>query len=158
VSHSLISKLNLYGRHIRVDCGLNYSLVQRPFPSDKKISNALCYDADCIYRPNLLTRFSKHYPDVVHMLDNDMAAFIIPAVHIHNHKEWCWYNYGGAYTPCIGHFFGETAEMIWPYMNRFAGQTRQMTNGHRQDTIIQNLTAWNWCKVQRLREWSVGTL
>jgi hypothetical protein len=114
------------------------------------ISNALSYDADCIYRPNLFTRLSNNHPDVVHMLDNHLSAFIIPAVHIRNHKEACWYTYGGAYTPCIGHFFGETAEMIWPFMNQFAGQIRQMTNGHRQDTIIRNLGAWNWCKVQRI--------
>ena len=137
-------------RHIRVDCGTAAALRQRLFPPNKMISNALSYDADCIYRPHLLTRLSNNHPDVVHMLDNELSAFIIPAVHIRNHKEACWYMYGGAYTPCIGHFFGETAEMIWPFMNRFVGQIRQMTNGHRQDTIIRNLGAWNWCKVQRI--------
>ena len=90
------------------------------------------------------------------MLDNDLSMFIIPAVHIRNYKEACWYTYGGAYTPCIGHFYGETAEMIWPFMNQFAGQTQQMTNGHRQDTIIRNLEAWNWCKVQRMHKYVVA--
>jgi hypothetical protein len=118
------------------------------FPPSKMVSNAIAYDTDCIYHLNLITQFTNNHPDVLNMLDNDLSTLIIPAVHIRNHKEACWYTYGGVYTPCIGHFYGEMAEMIWPFMNQFAGQTWQMTNGHRQDTIIRNLGAWNWCKVQ----------
>ena len=52
--------------------------------------------------------------------------------------------------PSVGHFFGETAEYIWPFLNRIGGQTRQMTSGYRHDTMIRKLSDWNWRKVQRI--------
>ncbi|KIM35704.1 hypothetical protein M413DRAFT_51930, partial [Hebeloma cylindrosporum] len=40
------------------------------------------------------------------------------------------------------HFPDET----WVKLNQLGGQTRQMNNGHRQDTIIDHHSYWNWSK------------
>ncbi|KAF9547927.1 hypothetical protein CPC08DRAFT_729608 [Agrocybe pediades] len=50
------------------------------------------------------------------------------------------------YKESAGHFQGETAEQPWIELNQLAPQTRQMNNGHRQDTIIDHHSFWNWLK------------
>jgi hypothetical protein len=120
----------------------------RAFPVDEPPSLALSYDAMCIWFVNMFLRWTQNYPELLFMLLAVIA--IVPAVHVRGHQEYCWYVYGGAYKDCVGHFFGETAEYVWPYLNRLAGQTRQMTLGHRQDTMIRYIGEWNWRKVQRM--------
>jgi hypothetical protein len=97
----------------------------------------------------MFPRFIEHYPELLHRL-LDITP-IVPAVHVRGHRDFCQYVYAPAYVPCIGHFFGETAEFVWPYLNSIAGQTRQMTNGRRQDTIIRHENEWNGRKNQRGR-------
>jgi len=48
------------------------------------------------------------------------------------------------------HFFGETAEHVWPELNQLGAQTRQMNNGHCQDTIIDHHSHWNWTKTSNI--------
>jgi hypothetical protein len=108
----------------------------------------LSYDVMCILKPNLVRSFGINHPDTVHRLLN--TKLLIPVVHVCDHKELCKYVYAYAYTLGVGRFFGETAEYFWPCLNQFRGQTRQMTNGHRQDTIIHVCSDWNWQKIQRL--------
>ena len=101
----------------------------------------------CIWFVNMFPRFIEHHPELLHRLLD--VTPIVPSVHICGHRNFCHYVYAPAYVPCIGHFFGETAEFVWPYLNSVAGQTRQMTNGRRQDTIIRYENEWNERKNQR---------
>jgi hypothetical protein len=98
------------------------------FPVDELPSLALSYNAMCIWFINIFLRWTQHYPGLLLLLLAVIA--IVPVVHVHRHQEYCWYVYGGAYMDCVGNFFGETAEYVWPYLNQLAGQTRQMTPGH----------------------------
>jgi hypothetical protein len=120
----------------------------RTYPKDKVPTFALSYDAMCIWVVNLYWRFLQNFPELLYLLLS--LIVIIPAVHVRGHQEICWYVYSGAYTQSVGHFFGETAEFVWPYLNRLAGQTRQMSGGYRHDTMIRYAGEWNWRKIQRM--------
>jgi hypothetical protein len=69
----------------------------------------------CIWFVNMLTRFAINHPELLYLLIS--LSVIIPTCHVRNHQEYCWYIFGNAYMPSVGHFFGETAEYIWPFLN-----------------------------------------
>ena len=77
-------------------------------------------------------------------------TWLIPLLHVQNHKDNCTYLFSSAYAEGAGHFHGETAEMPWVELNQLAPQTRQMNNGHRQDTIIDHQSHWNWAKTSNM--------
>jgi hypothetical protein len=135
-------------RHVRVLLALARAFDFRRFSVSETVEILISYDAMCILNPNMKARFSAQHPKLAYLLEN--ARKVIPVCHVRNHKEYCWYVYGSAYMSSVGHFTGETAEYVWPFLNGIGGQTRQMTNGHRQDTIIRNLNDWNWRKTQRM--------
>lgn len=60
------------------------------------------------------------------------------------------YLFSSAYMKNAGHFHGETSEQAWPEINQLGGQTRQMNNGHRQDTLIDHHGDWNFKKTSNL--------
>ncbi|THU83090.1 hypothetical protein K435DRAFT_823037 [Dendrothele bispora CBS 962.96] len=45
-----------------------------------------------------------------------------------------------------------TAEYYWVELNQVGGYTRQMNDGHREDTIIAHHNDWNWRKTVNLGE------
>jgi hypothetical protein len=124
------------------------TLRKRKPDADKIYGFNFSFDALCIWIINALWRWAANHPDLLYMVAHLVP--IIPGCHVRNHKEFCQYVYNHTYTPYIGHFHGETAEYIWPYLNKLGGQTRQMTNAHRQDTMMQKLNAWNWRKIIRM--------
>jgi hypothetical protein len=138
-------------RHIRVDYGLDRGLQMHRFPASvvQQLPGLYVgsYDNWCIWSVNSKRRFATNYPEDQYMVEG--MTGIIPVVHIRNHKEDCWYRYGGAYKHGAARFTGETAELVWPFLNSFAGQTRQMSPGHRQDFINIKVNDWNWHKQQR---------
>ena len=106
------------------------------------------YDISCAYSVHLLDRFEERFPDLREAVSR--IRYLIPLVHVQNHKDNCMYNFSSAYTICACHFHGETAEHVWPESNQIGPQTRQMNNGHRQDTIIDHSNDWNWKKKTHL--------
>ena len=76
----------------------------------------------------------------------------IPADHINRHGAEYQTLWQAVYFGCRAHFHGETAEMIWAFMNPLGSSTRQMTGGARHDTINFVLNAWNTSKVLRQGE------
>jgi hypothetical protein len=130
--------------HHVIDRGLDV----RQFKPGEEPELVLSYDTMCILKPNLVHSFAINHPDTVHRLLN--TKLLIPVGHVCNHKELCKYVYTYAYTLGVGCFFSETVEYFWPCLNHFGGQTHQMMNGHRQDTIICVCGDWNWCKIQCL--------
>ncbi|KAF6743906.1 hypothetical protein DFP72DRAFT_826853 [Ephemerocybe angulata] len=117
--------------------------------NDEEFLNAciqlFSYDISCAYGRNADTRFAKHFPDVAEVVKR--FQYLIPLVHVQNHKDDCMYRYSSAYTEHAGHFHGETAEHAWPYVNQYGPQCRQMNNGHRQDTYIGVYNHWNFKKM-----------
>jgi len=103
------------------------------------------YDISCAYLVNIIDRFKARFPDLVSMVER--FRFLVPLVHVHNHKENCTYRFSSAYIEGAGHFHGETVEHPWAELNQVAPQTRQMSAGHRHDTIIDHHGDWNFKKV-----------
>jgi hypothetical protein len=95
-------------RHAHVHFLLNRGLNVRRFDEGYEPELALSYNAMCILKPNLIKCFALNHPETLHRLLN--AKFLVPAIHVRNHKEMCKYVYTHAYTPGVGRFYGETAE------------------------------------------------
>lgn len=118
----------------------------------ENIDFALTYDIACEYYVKIKTRF-RDSPELVDVADLvDRIRWGIPALHVTGHKADCTYLFGTAYMDCVGHFHGETAEAYWPSANKIGGHARQMNNGHRQDTLVDNANDWNWKKTIKMRE------
>jgi hypothetical protein len=83
------------------------------------------YDIDCAYSVHVLSRIKMKFGSEVAQIV-ERFKFLIPLVHIQNHKDNCMYGFSSSYTPHTGHFHGETAEHAWPYVNEFGAQCRQI--------------------------------
>ncbi|CAA7271018.1 unnamed protein product [Cyclocybe aegerita] len=106
------------------------------------------YDISCAYWVNVVDRFKRNFPDLVNAVHR--IRFLIPLVHVQNHKDNCMYQFLSAYTDGVGHFHGETAEHVWPELNQLGAQTHQMNNGNRQETLSDHHNDWNWKKTANL--------
>lgn len=106
------------------------------------------YDVSCAYWINIINRFRLSFPDLVPAIEK--IRWLIPLVHVRNHKDNCMYNFASSYIINAGHFHGETAEHYWPECNQLGGQIRQMNNGHRQETLIDHHSDWNWKKTMNM--------
>ena len=107
------------------------------------------YDMSCSYSVNMQKRFRDRFPDGATAISK--FTFLIPLVHVNNHKENCVYKYSCSYTANAGHFHGETAEHEWAEMNQVASQTRQMNTGQRHDVFIDHANDWGWEKTKQMR-------
>ncbi|KAJ6545593.1 hypothetical protein B0H19DRAFT_912922, partial [Mycena capillaripes] len=70
----------------------------------------------------------------------------IPADHIVGHGLDCQALWQAVYFACRAHFQGETAEVIWAFLNPLGSSTRQMTGGGRHDIINFVMHVWNLLK------------
>jgi hypothetical protein len=71
----------------------------------------------------------------------------IPADHINGHGEDCQKIWQAVYFGCRSHFHGETAEMIWVFLNTLGSSTWQHTGAAWHDIINFVVDAWNMRKV-----------
>ncbi|KAF9559482.1 hypothetical protein CPC08DRAFT_723823 [Agrocybe pediades] len=124
---------------------LNSDLCDPSKPYTNSLDFILSYDIACAYNINISKRFEERFPDLAPIIKR--FRFLVPLVHIHNHKEDCMYLYSCAYSECAGHLHGETCEFEWPEVNQLAPQTRQMNEGVRQDAYIDLHGDWNMKKV-----------
>jgi hypothetical protein len=114
----------------------------------KLCDHVFSYDNSCGYSVNAVDRFLEHFPKEAEFIQR--TRWLIPLLHVQNHQDNCMYNFSCAYVEGACHFQGETAEMTWVELNQLAPQTRQMNNGHRQDTIIDHHSHWNWMKTSNM--------
>ena len=143
-------------RHANVDYALGHAIANtKPRPVSKLYldfiricKRYLSYDNVCSYCVKAAERFKVNFPDEAEFVES--LCWLIPLLHVQNHKDNCTYLYSSAYVPGSGHFHGETAEMTWVELNQLAPQTRQMNNGHRHDTIIDHHSHWNWMKTSNM--------
>ncbi|KAF9548461.1 hypothetical protein CPC08DRAFT_729506 [Agrocybe pediades] len=124
---------------------LHSDLCNPAKPYASNIDFLFSYDISCAYGVNISKRFEGRFPDLAPVIK--WFQFLVPLVHIHNHKENCMYLYSSSYTECTGHLHGETAETEWPEVNQLVPQARQMNEGARQDIYITLHGDWNLKKV-----------
>ena len=71
----------------------------------------------------------------------------IPADDINGHRLDCQTLWQAVYFACQAHFHGETAEMLWVFLNPLGSSTQQMTGAARHDIINFVMDVWNTWKV-----------
>ncbi|KAJ7872099.1 hypothetical protein B0H13DRAFT_2553903 [Mycena leptocephala] len=111
------------------------------------------YDSWCSFVVNLVNRAVALFPEDTWL--HELLASAegqIPADHINGHGEDCQTIWQSVYFACRAHFHGETAEVIWAFLNALGSSTRQMTGPARHDTINFVVDAWNTLKVLRQAE------
>jgi len=83
----------------------------------KHCDHKFSYDISCGYCINAVQHFKSnpYLQDKATFLRN--LDYLIPLVHVQNHKDNCAYLYSSVYVEHAGHFFGETAEHVWPELN-----------------------------------------
>ncbi|KAF8966729.1 hypothetical protein BDZ97DRAFT_1756333 [Flammula alnicola] len=147
--------LQMGERFANVDYAVAHALRQQTIcgsadESQGTLDLLISYDISCAYSIHATERFSgtPYLRDVAK--DIALARWLIPLVHVQNHKDNCTYLHSSAYTPNACHFHGETAEHFWPTGNQLGGQTRQMNSGHRHDTHIDHFGDWNFKKMVNL--------
>ncbi|KAJ7798247.1 hypothetical protein B0H14DRAFT_3492721 [Mycena olivaceomarginata] len=115
------------------------------------------YDSYCSFVVNQLKRATVLFPkdSWFHEMLEEVEGQI-PADHINGHGPDCQCVWQAVYFACRAHFHGETAEMIWGFLNPLGASTRQMTGGARHDTINFVIDAWNTRKVLRQAELLAG--
>jgi len=108
----------------------------------------LCYDIWCSYGINLLKRVSKHFPASLEIVKNITGSIL--KMHVKNHVELCQLLWAFDYIPHSGSTHGEMIETGWAITNEAAGSTKEMNDGHRHDTLDDNLNYYNWTKFHRI--------
>ncbi|KAJ7186311.1 hypothetical protein GGX14DRAFT_581134 [Mycena pura] len=107
-----------------------------PYPPESQPPKTQSYDSYCSWIANQLTRVADLFPEDKWLLDlYKQMQGQIPANHIAGHGRPCQILYQPAYFPCRAHFHGETAEVIWAWLNGFGASMRQMNGGARHDNI-----------------------
>ncbi|KAJ7229656.1 hypothetical protein B0H12DRAFT_990339, partial [Mycena haematopus] len=108
------------------------------------------YDSFCSYVVNSIKRAIGLFPEEkwLHELLKTVEGQI-PADHIPGHGINCQTIWQAVYFACRAHFHGESAEVLWAFLNPLGSSTRQMTGAARHDTINFVMDAWNTQKVLR---------
>ncbi|KAJ7500590.1 hypothetical protein B0H11DRAFT_1714473 [Mycena galericulata] len=111
---------------------------------------AISYDSWCSTSINNVKRAVTLFPEEtwLHTLLAS-AEGQIPADHINGHGLDCQAIWQAVYFACRAHFHGETAEVIWAFLNGLAPSTRQSNGAARHDIMNYVIDAWNWLKVLR---------
>ncbi|KAJ7027260.1 hypothetical protein C8F04DRAFT_1189696 [Mycena alexandri] len=113
------------------------------------------YDSWCSFVVNMVKRATDQFPEEkwLHTVLDKLEGQI-PAYHINGHGVDCQVVWQAVDFACRAHFHGETAEVLWAFLNGFGSSTRQMTEGARHDTINFIVDAWNCLKIVRQAELS----
>ncbi|KAJ7430067.1 hypothetical protein B0H11DRAFT_998417 [Mycena galericulata] len=111
------------------------------------------YDSWCSFVVYQVKRAITLFPEEewLHTLLAEVEGQI-PADHINGHGADCQSLWQAVYFACRAHFHGETAEMIWAFLNALGSSTRQMTGPARHDIMNFVIDAWNTWKVLRQAE------
>ncbi|KAJ7588670.1 hypothetical protein C8J56DRAFT_1077886, partial [Mycena floridula] len=142
-----------YGeRFTNSDFALKHAICRRrynrPISWQSGSDEVTSYDCVCQFCVHVCTRFGDKFKDLVEVIN--CMRWCIPALHVQNHKDACMYLFAAAYMKYVGHFHGETAEHYWPEFNQLGPHVKQMNGGHRQDTIIDHHSDWNWKKMMQM--------
>ncbi|KAJ6534287.1 hypothetical protein B0H19DRAFT_964609, partial [Mycena capillaripes] len=108
------------------------------------------YDSYCSFVVNMVKRAVDLFPKETWLhAALEAAEGQIPADHINGHGADYQTIWQAVYFACRAHFHGETAEMIWGFLNALGSSTRQMTGPARHDIMNFVIDAWNIWKMLR---------
>ncbi|KAJ6448174.1 hypothetical protein C8R47DRAFT_1085076 [Mycena vitilis] len=147
-------------------CAENVCLARAPeahqpaaAPSESTTPTVYSYDSWCSFVINLVRRAIALFPEEewLHELLAS-AEGQIPADHcnINGHGPDCQACWQAVYFACRAHYHGETAEVIWTFLNPLGASTRQMTGAARHDILNFVIDAWNRRKIVRQAELSAA--
>ncbi|KAJ6580208.1 hypothetical protein B0H10DRAFT_2235457 [Mycena sp. CBHHK59/15] len=124
-----------------------------PHTPESASPHVCSYDSYCSFMVNRVKRAIDLFPEEIwlHTLLAQMEGQI-PADHINGHGLDCQSFWQAAYFACRAHFHGETAEMLWAFLNPLGSSTRQMTGAAWHDIINFVMDAWNTWKLLRQAE------
>ncbi|KAJ7033251.1 hypothetical protein C8F04DRAFT_957865 [Mycena alexandri] len=124
-----------------------------PHEPESANPTTVSYDSYCSFVVNQVKRSLTLFPDDkwLHVLLASVEGQI-PADHINGHGISCQSIWQAVYFPCRAHFHGETAEVLWAFLNPLGSSTRQMTGASRHDIINFVMHAWNTLKLFRQAE------
>ncbi|KAJ7124679.1 hypothetical protein C8R43DRAFT_1076045 [Mycena crocata] len=111
------------------------------------------YDSYCSFVVHQGKRARALFPEDTWLHDLlDSVAGQIPADHINGHGPDCQTIWQAVYFACRAHFHGETAEMLWGFLNPLGSSTRQSTGAARHDIMNFVVDAWNTWKLFKQAE------
>lgn len=111
------------------------------------ISNVmLIYDIACQYMVKFHSRVGNRLPVG---LTVDSA---IGLMHVHGHKEECFFRYATSFIPGAGIVAGEILESLWAVLNTVSPMTRTSTLAHRAEMLDDHMNDSNWKKLLNMRE------
>ncbi|KAJ7122125.1 hypothetical protein C8R44DRAFT_876440 [Mycena epipterygia] len=124
-----------------------------PHGPTTKTPTVFSYNSWCSFVVNMRNRAITLFPEEtwLHTMLAE-AEGQIPADHINAHGTKCQTIWQAVYFVCRAHFHGETAEVLWAFLNPLGSSTRQMTGAARHDIINFVMDAWNILKVLRQAE------
>ncbi|KAJ7839870.1 hypothetical protein B0H14DRAFT_3458527 [Mycena olivaceomarginata] len=124
-----------------------------PLSAESQVPMVQSYDSYCSFVVNQTKRGVNLFPEETWFHDVLRRMKVqIPADHICGHGIDCQALWQAIYFACRAHFHGETAEVIWAFLNGLGSSMRQMTGGSRHDIINFVMHAWNIIKYLRHAE------
>lgn len=114
----------------------------------------ITYDIACKYGVNFKSRCCNPSCKFV-LIPTDQGdiniIFCINKFHQESHNEDCAAKNSLNYTKFVGRTCGEGVETIWAKMNWLRYSTREMSVGHRIETLSEHFNNWSWQKLLGLR-------
>lgn len=105
----------------------------------------LIYDIACQYIVHFLERIGDRLPSG---LTVDSA---IGLMHVHGHKEDCFFRFASYFIPGAAVVAGEILESLWSVLNSVSPMARTATLAHRSEILDDHMNDSNWKKCLDMR-------
>lgn len=116
----------------------------------------ISYDVACQYCKHFFERIRKVCPDLTGL--QEKLVFLVPKMHLMAHKTDCQYLHSFNFTEGVGRTDGEQVERNWAKVNANAGSTKEMTGGHRHDTLNDHHQNFNFDKMRSIGQYIILSL
>jgi hypothetical protein len=124
---------------------IDYSFCQA-LQSIKDIGEVLfIYDIGCEWERHFLDRVEAN--KFLHLEDNLKIITAVGKFHLGAHVKECFSLYSLNFILGIGELDGEILETLWSSLGKVAGQTRGMSQAHRQEVLDDHMNDSNWKKM-----------
>ncbi|KAG9041944.1 hypothetical protein FS837_011550 [Tulasnella sp. UAMH 9824] len=113
----------------------------------------ITYDIACKYGANFKSRCCTPTCKfvLIPMTQGELnVIFCVNKFHQESHEDGCATKNALEYTQYVGRTCGEGVETIWAKMNWLRYSTREMSPGHRIETLSEHFNDWNWQKTSNL--------
>ncbi|KAF8588544.1 hypothetical protein K439DRAFT_1645511 [Ramaria rubella] len=140
-----------------LQCGERYCNMDYVFLSalkgEETVNNIiLSYDIACQWYKNLKARTAAMPPELRLDFESKWIRYIVPKYHLPGHAFPCQSPFSFNFCEGAGRMDGEGVERDWSQINPVVCSTKEMTPGHRTDTLNNHWGAWNWSKVTGMGE------